>query len=52
MKRKGKMKEFTENVVRKNQEAPEMHMTIVYGYAFGTESEEKEMTFVIQFYYG
>ena len=46
------MKEFAENVVRKKQEVPEMHLSIAYGYAFGTESEEKEMTFVIHFYYG
>ena len=43
-----KMKEFAEHVGRKNQEDPGMHLSIACGYAFGKESEEKDIEKVYQ----
>ena len=45
---KEKMKEFADNVLRKNQEDPQLHLSIAYGYAFGNESEEKDIEKVYQ----
>ena len=43
-----KMKEFIEHVGRKNQEDPGMYLSIACGYAFGKESEEKDIEKVYQ----
>lgn len=43
-----KIKEFAENIARKNQEDRELHLSIAYGFAFGTEVEEKDIEKVYQ----
>lgn len=43
-----KMKEFALYIARKNEEDPEIQLSIAYGYAFGTESKEKDIEKVYQ----
>ena len=43
-----KIKEFAENIAGKNQEDRELHLSIAYGYAFGTETGEKDIEKVYQ----
>lgn len=43
-----KMKEFALHIARKNEEDPEIQLSIAYGYAFGTESKEKDIEKVYQ----
>lgn len=42
------MKEFALHIVRKNEEDPEIQLSIACGYAFGTESKEKDIEKVYQ----
>lgn len=43
-----RMKEFALHIARKNEEDPEIQLSIAYGYAFGTESKEKDIEKVYQ----